>query len=206
MGYFSSDGGSKGIRTLTVLGLSKPPPASWAMLPGGNGGIRTPNPAGLSRPALPLAYVSEMAETAGFEPAREPCGPYSRFSKPLPCLVRLTSPYGGGRGSRNPTGTLRPVLAVFKTAPLPLGLFLRNGGAGGSRNPTGTFRPLLGGFRPPALPLGLPLLKWRKRGISKPHWNLAARTGGFRGRSLAFRVTLPLMVDMAGFEPAENAP
>ena len=60
----------RGIRTRTVRVLGTALPACWATLPGGNGGIRTPNPAGLSRPALPLAYVSLMAEKVGFAPTR----------------------------------------------------------------------------------------------------------------------------------------
>lgn len=56
----------------------------------------------------------------------------------------------------------------------------------------------------PSAGLGDFSVNWRKRRISIPHPVLAG-TSGVQSRGLAFRLTLPKMVDSAGLEPATSS-
>lgn len=203
MGYFSLSGGSEGIRTPTVLGLSKPPPACWATLPGGNGGIRTPNPAGLSRPALPLAYVSLMAETAGFEPARDLTAPTRGLAnRDLTRLgLRLLGLADRARPDRACPLSQCHSLSKRSRLPIPAPILLMAEGAG--YDPADAVAGATGvrdrrncsvSAIPPCF------LKWRSKRDSHPQEFLTST--GIQSRLLDCFEHCSFMVEKAGFEPA----
>ena len=105
-----------------------------------------------------------MAELSGFGPPRDLATPTGGLANR--CLTRLGLQLQRWRKRRilKSHTALRPLLAVFKTAPLPLGLLFQMA--------EGRNLEILHGVSP--------------------------ATGGVRSRFLAFRITLPKMVDVSG--------